>query len=185
MTTTEALPVISWKPLGELLVERKLVTTDELEAALEQQSLTGERLGAILVNRRIVAGVLLTKLLAEQAGVELETQGGFGSGLFARIAHRNGPVPGALGSEPGPVQDNDASGPPALQLEPVAAQAYDPAYEVTALLAELQIERARVEQLQDELVRLRAKKPVKRAARGAPRRAASPALRNDLHPPGG
>ena len=173
MTTTEALSVISWKPLGELLVERELVTADELEAALEEQSLTGERLGAILVNRRIVAGVLLTKLLAEQAGVKLETQGGFGSGLFARIAHRNGPVPGALGSEPEAMQPNDASGPLALQFQPVQ-QACDPAYEVSALRAELQIERARVEQLEDELERLRAKKPVKRAARRAPRPAASP-----------
>src|SRR5688500_10259823 len=83
-------PVISWKPLGELLVERGLVTTEQLDDALEEQVATGERLGAILVARKVVASVVLTTLLAEQVGVELETQGGFGSGLFSKIAERHG-----------------------------------------------------------------------------------------------
>jgi hypothetical protein len=81
--------VIGWK-LGELLVERGLLTIPQLESALEQQSRTGERLGAILVARRIVPSAVLTTILAEQVGVQLETQSGFGSGLFAEIARRNG-----------------------------------------------------------------------------------------------
>ena len=82
--------MVTWKPLGELLVERRLLTVDELDDALEEQSLTGERLGAILVGRRIVASAVVTTVLAEQVGVELETQDGFGSGLFSRIAELNG-----------------------------------------------------------------------------------------------
>ena len=65
--------VIAWKPLGELLVERGLLTPGELDDALDEQARTGERLGAILVARKTVAGAVLTALLAEQAGVELET----------------------------------------------------------------------------------------------------------------
>ena len=102
-------PVIAWRPLGELLVERGLLTTEQLDDALQEQESTGERLGAILVARKAVPGVVLTTLLAEQIGVELETQGGFGSGLFTKIAERHGtalpeaaePLPAAaLASEP-------------------------------------------------------------------------------------
>jgi hypothetical protein len=57
-------PVISWKPLGELLVERGLLTTEQPDDALEEQAATGERLGAILVARKAVPGVVLTTLLA-------------------------------------------------------------------------------------------------------------------------
>jgi hypothetical protein len=158
----EAASVISWKPLGELLVERNVVTEADLEAALEEQSTTGERLGAILVNRRIVAGVVLTTLLAEQAGVELETQGGFGTGLFARIAHRNGPQP-----VPDARRD-DASEPACPELRPVPTDPCDPAYEISALRVELEIERARVAQLEEELETIRRKTPMTQA--GTPKK---------------
>jgi hypothetical protein len=86
----EAAAIIAWRPLGEMLVDRGLLTMPELDDALEEQERTGERLGAILVARKIVPGAVLTTVLAEQLGVELETQGGFGSGLFTKIARRNG-----------------------------------------------------------------------------------------------
>ena len=82
--------IVTWRPLGEILVDRRLLTVDELDDALEEQAVTGERLGAILVGRRVVASAVLTKVLADQVGVELETQEGFGSGLFSRITELNG-----------------------------------------------------------------------------------------------
>ena len=43
-----------WRPLGELLVSKSLVTEDELELALTEQADTGRLLGAILVERGYV-----------------------------------------------------------------------------------------------------------------------------------
>jgi hypothetical protein len=149
--------VISWKPLGELLVERGLLTTEELDDALEEQGATGERLGAILVARKAVPSVVLTTLLAEQAGVELETQRGFGSGLFSKIAERHGtavPTP----SQPLPAAAPDGKG---LQ-HAIAAVPSDPAYELSALRAELELLRAENAQLETEVKAL----SKKLAARG-------------------
>ncbi len=78
-----------WRPLGELLVEKKLLTEDELELALTEQAETGRLLGAILVERGYVSGPALAVALAEQYGVELHTERGFGTGLWAEIDRRH------------------------------------------------------------------------------------------------
>jgi hypothetical protein len=78
-----------WRPLGELLVSKRLVTKDELEHALEEQADTGRLLGAILVERGYVSGPALAVALAEQYGVELKTERGFGTGLWAEIDRRH------------------------------------------------------------------------------------------------
>jgi hypothetical protein len=78
-----------WRPLGELLVEKKLLTEDELEFALTEQAETGRLLGAILVERGYVSGPALAVALAEQYGVELHTERGFGTGLWAEIDRRH------------------------------------------------------------------------------------------------
>jgi hypothetical protein len=151
-------PVISWKPLGELLVERGLLTMDQLDEALQEQEATGERLGAILVARKAVPGVVLTTILAEQVGIELETQGGFGSGLFSKIAERHVtaiPEAPVLHTETAAASDDD--GP-----EAVIAKPNDPAYELSALRAELEMARARNAQLEAELEALRTKPPARR-----------------------
>ncbi|MGB2874078.1 MAG: hypothetical protein WBB76_01225 [Gaiellaceae bacterium] len=79
----------AWRPLGELLVEKGLVTSEELEHALTEQEQTGRLLGAILVERRYVSGPALAIALAEQYGVELTTEQGFGTGLWAEIDRRH------------------------------------------------------------------------------------------------
>src|SRR6185369_15426208 len=96
-----------WRPLGELLVQKNLLTADELELALAEQADTGRLLGAILVERGYVSGPALAIALAEQYGVELDTQRGFGTGLWAEIdrRHRQG-----RGAEP--AEDN------VVKLEP-------------------------------------------------------------------
>jgi hypothetical protein len=78
-----------WRPLGELLVDKGLVTKDELDAALAEQSESGRLLGAILVQRGYVSGPALAIALAEQYGVELDTERGFGTGLWAEIDRRH------------------------------------------------------------------------------------------------
>ena len=78
-----------WRPLGELLLEKKLLNEDELELALTEQAESGRLLGAILVERGYVSGPALAIALAEQYGVELHTERGFGTGLWAEIDRRH------------------------------------------------------------------------------------------------
>lgn len=78
-----------WRPLGELLVHKGLITAEELEQALAEQDAGDRLLGAILVERGYVSGPALAVALAEQYGVELDTQRGFGTGLWAEIDRRH------------------------------------------------------------------------------------------------
>ena len=80
---------VTWRPLGALLVEKGLLTAEELEDALAAQQTTGKRLGQILVDRGHVSGPTLTNALAEQYGIELKTEEGFGTGLRAEIERRH------------------------------------------------------------------------------------------------
>lgn len=131
-----------WRPLGELLVEKELLTEDELELALTEQADTGRLLGAILVERGYVSGPALAVALAEQYGVELHTERGFGTGLWAEIdrRHRAG-----RGKEP---EDN------VVKLEAVPAPIVEivPDLKPDPELNRLEAENRR---LQDEIERLR------------------------------
>src|SRR5579864_5681270 len=80
---------ITWRPLGQLFVERGLITQDELEEALVEQEETRKRLGAILVSRGLVSGPELTSVLVDQLGMELTKESGFGSGLWDEIRRRH------------------------------------------------------------------------------------------------
>jgi hypothetical protein len=75
--------------LGALLVEKGLLTAEELEDALAAQQTSGKRLGQILIDRGHVSGPALTSALAEQYGIELKTEEGFGTGLRAEIERRH------------------------------------------------------------------------------------------------
>jgi hypothetical protein len=78
-----------WRPLGELLLSKNLVTDEELRLALAEQEESGRLLGTILVERGYVSGPTLAVALAEQYGVELATERGFGTGLWAEIDRRH------------------------------------------------------------------------------------------------
>jgi hypothetical protein len=56
----------SRRPIGEFLVERGLVTPQELEDALAQQRVSGKRLGEILVERGSITRMALASVLGEQ-----------------------------------------------------------------------------------------------------------------------
>jgi hypothetical protein len=80
---------ITWRPLGRLLVERGLLTGDELERALTEQQATGQRLGETIVKLGFVSGPELASALAAQYGIELTTEKGFGTGLRSEIQRRH------------------------------------------------------------------------------------------------
>ncbi len=94
---------ITWRPLGELFVERGLITQEELEEALVEQRETRKRLGTILVSRGLVSGPELTSVLVDQLGMELTKESGFGSGLWDEIRKRHErPRQAAKSAEPTP-----------------------------------------------------------------------------------
>jgi MSHA biogenesis protein MshE len=56
--------------LGELLLDRSLVTKEELESAYQKQSEMGEKLGRTLIDMGIIEEEAMLRLLAEQLKVE-------------------------------------------------------------------------------------------------------------------
>ena len=75
--------------LGELFVQKGLITPDELAEALAEQKESGKRIGQILVQKGFVSRPDLTTVLAEQLGVVLAKQEGFGAGLWSEIKRRH------------------------------------------------------------------------------------------------
>ncbi len=59
----------SWLPLGELLVERRLLSQRQLELALQEHARTGRRLGEVLVSFGFVSEQALASTLLEQVGL--------------------------------------------------------------------------------------------------------------------
>lgn len=58
------------KQLGEILIERGLVTTEQLQDALDEHLSKGKLLGRILIDRGFVTEADLVRALAEQVGLE-------------------------------------------------------------------------------------------------------------------
>ena len=56
--------------LGQVLIMQGSVTEDELEAALEAQRATGERIGRILVDEGVITEIQLVQALAAASGVD-------------------------------------------------------------------------------------------------------------------
>ena len=56
----------AWAPLGQMLVNDKVLTTDQLNQALERQRKTRERLGQILIDMRLIDEDMLIKYLGAQ-----------------------------------------------------------------------------------------------------------------------
>jgi len=137
----------SWRPLGELLVTKGLVTEDELNRALKEQEETGRLLGTILVERGFVSGPALAVALAEQYGVELDTERGFGTGLWAEIDRRHRAGRGVAPEEN------------VVRLEPAKAPQLEAVPDPDPELDRLQVENRRlleeIDRLQSEFMRLK------------------------------
>ena len=78
-----------WRPLGELLVEKGVISAEELDDALEEQQVSGLRLGEILIARGFASRPGIAEALAEQRGLVLEPERGFGTGLRGQIERRH------------------------------------------------------------------------------------------------
>jgi hypothetical protein len=65
-----------WRQLGELLVAEELLTEDELEQALSEQTRSGRLLGQILVANSYLSAFSLARVLSEQHGVQLSRKEG-------------------------------------------------------------------------------------------------------------
>jgi type IV pilus assembly protein PilB len=61
---------LPWQHLGSLLINRGHLTVDQVKQAFEEQTLTGRRLGEIVLDHGWVSSTDLSKALAEQAGLE-------------------------------------------------------------------------------------------------------------------
>ncbi|MGD9015185.1 MAG: type II secretion system protein GspE, partial [Candidatus Omnitrophota bacterium] len=61
----------SSKRLGEILIEKGLITEQQLQDVLKEQKTSGEFLGSIMVNRGMISKVNLSEALAEQFGIPL------------------------------------------------------------------------------------------------------------------
>ena len=59
----------TWLPLGELLVERRLLSQRQLELALQEHQRTGRRLGEVLVAFGFVSEQALASTFLEQVGL--------------------------------------------------------------------------------------------------------------------
>jgi hypothetical protein len=59
----------TWLPLGELLVERRLLSQRQLELALQEHARTRRRLGEVLVSFGFVSEQALASTLLEQVGL--------------------------------------------------------------------------------------------------------------------
>src|SRR5919108_5256293 len=80
---------IPWRPLGELLVEHGVLTHADLETALAEQQRTGRKLGEIILELGFASGPAVTRALAEQWGLEVSSESGFGTGLWSEIERRH------------------------------------------------------------------------------------------------
>src|SRR5438034_1008746 len=61
---------LPWQHLGSLLINRGLLTVDQVKQAFEEQRLTGRRLGEIAVGHGWVTSSDLSQALADQFGLE-------------------------------------------------------------------------------------------------------------------
>ena len=89
-----------WLPLGELLVERRLLSRRQLELALQEHQRTGRRLGEVLVSYGFVSEQALASTLLEQVGL-----------MDAK------PAPPPELSEPAPEPLLRAAGPPLAEAQ--------------------------------------------------------------------
>jgi hypothetical protein len=69
------------EPLGTLLLNRGLITAEQLTAALEAQKGSGEPLGAIVVAQGFATPATIAQALATQSGGLLKTEYGFATGF--------------------------------------------------------------------------------------------------------
>lgn len=93
-------------PLGQLLLERGLLTEEQLDAALEEHVRRGQPVGKVIVDMGLLPAALVAKALATQHGGSLETEYGVATGLTVEPLAESGPNGGR------PASHEPPAGPP-------------------------------------------------------------------------
>lgn len=83
----------SWRRIGELFVEKALITGSELEQALAVQAASGRPLGEVLVSQGLISSPEMTEALMEQLGRKVSKEEGFGSPFWSEIRRRTSRMP--------------------------------------------------------------------------------------------
>jgi hypothetical protein len=130
---------VLWLPLGELLVERRLLSQVQLELALGEQRRTGLRLGEVLVSMGFVSEEALARMLLEQVGLSSSNVGHADVQAPQETpAEETAPdlEPGVAvvweakpRAEPEPRQEPQPEWQPELEHRPAPEQEYEPAPE--------------------------------------------------------
>ena len=68
-------------PLGAILVQRGVLTEDQLAAALDEQKRTGEQIGEVIVRLGFALAPIVAQALATQHGGPLKTEYGYAVGF--------------------------------------------------------------------------------------------------------
>ena len=125
-------PADSRPRLGELLVERGLLSREHLDLALAEQSATGLALGTILVRDGLVPARTVAMALADQQGAPLKTEHGFATGTRSALGADVVPL------RPPPVSDESHVPPPPPAALPPTPQPADPSAELEARFAAIE-----------------------------------------------
>lgn len=153
MVAADTSPVaavdVQWRPLGRLLVERGLLSEEQLEHALGVQAANGLPLGRTLVELGIISSPTLSRMLVAQHGTELTAADGFGTGLWSAIERRHG-----RGDEVPPSADAAEPTPPEPEEEEVQDELLLEEFERTC--AKLAAVEERLAEAERELASLRA-----------------------------
>ena len=127
----------SWRSLGELFVERGLISEADLERALAEQVATKRRLADILVHRGLVTGQDITNALMEQLSDKPAAKAAVDAAVTAApkpAAPRTGEV--VQLSERAPVPEPEPAPSPEPQQEVPDPVVYGLAISAQALIAE-------------------------------------------------
>lgn len=131
-----------WLPLGELLVERRLLSRRQLELALREHQRTGRRLGEVLVSYGFVSEQALASTLLEQVGL-----------MDAKPAPVEAPVEPLLRVAGPPLPEAQHEGAVVLRVEDMLAQ---PSAHVASALEEKVVEfEQRSDQIQASIAEIR------------------------------
>lgn len=131
-------------PLGELLLQRGLITAEQLQAALAEQDRSQRPLGEILIALGFVPAATIAQALATQHGSLLKTEYGYATGFDAEVPAGVAGVPPVTAEPVPPFAPLTAPPPrpPVAVAEAPPPAAPDPA---AARAAELEAERDRLE----------------------------------------
>jgi hypothetical protein len=146
---------LSQEPLGTLLVERGLITKEQLEAALAGQHATGEQLGQIDVSRGNTTPAMVAQALATQHGGLLKTEYGFATGFQSgesSASFTEPPVTAPAASSRRRGVRHAAAARSTEVMEP--QQIVDPRADQEAVREELSMAAAETERLRDDNARL-------------------------------